>query len=266
VTQTGFFAETVRPGLFGAVVLAASVAPAQAEGDIAISGNATLTTDYIFRGITNSAEKPAVQPALELYYKEIFYAGVWGTNVDFGSGANGQDLANIEIDYFAAITPTLGKWSFELAAYYYSYPGAFDPDGEFDYLEIWTGISRTFLNEKLTLKLMNYWSPDNFGETGNNDVLELQYQWAFQEVWYFKPKLVGLVGHQWGDKSAGGFDYTYWNVGFALGFNKKPQLELEIRYWDTGGFNGFTCPPSGVNACGERVVASLKATFGAAED
>jgi hypothetical protein len=52
----------------------------------------------------------------------------------------------------------------------------------------------------------------------------------------------------------------------VLGFNKKPELELDIRYWDTGDFTGFTCPPSGVNACDERVVASLKATLGAAED
>lgn len=112
-----------------------------------------------------------------------------------------------------------------------------------------------------------YWSPENFGETGNNDVLELQYEWAFNKVWYFKPKLGGRVGHQRGDKSAGDFDYSYWNVGLVLGFNKKPQLELDIRYWDTGDSNGFTLPyPSGVNACDERIVVPLKATFGAAEN
>ena len=266
VTQASLFAKTVLPSILGAALFVALAFPARAESDIAISANANFTTDYVFRGITNSAEKPAVQPGLDLTYKEIFYAGIWGTNVDFGSDPKGQELASIEIDYWVGVAPTLGKWTVDVAAYYYAYPGAFDPDGEFDYLEIWTGVSRTFLNDKLTLKIYNYWSPENFGETGNNDVLELQYEWAFNDVWYFKPKLTGLVGHQWGDKSAGGFDYSYWNVGLVLGFNKKPELELDIRYWDTGDFNGFTCPPSGVNACDERVVASLKATFGAAED
>src|SRR5262245_61417729 len=82
-----------------------------------ISGSAAFKTQYVDRGLTNSAEHPAVQPEFDLTYKEIFYAGIWGSNVDFGSGPNGQDLASIEIDYYAGITPTLGKWKFDIAAY-----------------------------------------------------------------------------------------------------------------------------------------------------
>src|SRR5262249_49545079 len=37
-----------------------------------------------------------------------------------------------------------------------------------------------------------------------NDVLEFNYKWDFKKVWYVTPKLGGLVGHQWGDKSQGG--------------------------------------------------------------
>ena len=47
----------------------------------------------------------------------------------------------------------------------------------------------------------------------------------------------------------------------TLGFNAKPPLELEIRYVDSFDFNGFTCPPSGVDACNNLIVGSLKATF-----
>ena len=181
--------------------------------------------------------------------------------MDFGAGPNGQELASIEIDYYVGITPTVGKWNFDIAAYYVAYPGAFDPDGEFDYVEIWTGVSRNFFNDKLELKLYNYWSPEYFGETGNNDVLEFSSEWTFNKVWYFTPKLGGKVGHQWGDLSQGGYDYTYWSVALTLGFNEKPPLELEIRYWDSSDFSGFTCPPSGVDACHNLVVGSLKATF-----
>ena len=120
---------------------------------------------------------------------------------------------------------------------------------------------RSFFNDKLELKLYNYWSPEYFGETGNNDVLEFSYEWTFNKVWYFTPKLGGNVGHQWGDLSQGGYDYTYWSVALTLGFNRKPPLELEIRYWDTADFNGFACPSSGANACNNLVVGSLKATF-----
>jgi hypothetical protein len=89
-------------------------------------------------------------------------------------------------------------------------------------------------------------------------VLEFSYEWTLNKVWYFTPKLSGIVGHQWGEQSQGGIDYSYWNVGLTLGFNEKPPLELDIRYWDT---IDITCPPSGANACNSLVAASLKATF-----
>ena len=255
------FAGMIRSGILGAALLCAAVLPAHAESDFTLSGNATFATQYVYRGITNSAENPAVQPEFDLTYKEMFYVGIWGSNVDFGAAPNGQDLASIEIDYYAGITPTVGKWKFDIAAYYDTYPDAFDPDGEFDYFELWTGVTRSFFNDKLSLKLYNYWSPEYFGETGDNDVLELSSEWTFKKVGYFTPKLGGLVGHQWGDLSQGGYDYNYWSVALTLGFNEKPPLELEIRYWDSGDFSGFTCPPSGANACHNLVVGSLKATF-----
>ena len=254
------FARVMRSGILGAALLGAAALPAYAEIDLTLSGNAAFLTQYVDRGFTNSAEKPAVQPEFDLTYKEIFYAGIWGSSVNFGAGPNGQDLASIEIDYYMGITPKVGKWNFDIATYYVTYPGAFDPGGEFDYVEIWTGVSRNLFNDKLELKLYNYWSPEYFGETGNNDVLEFSSEWTLNKVWYFTPKLSGKVGHQWGNLSEGGYNYTYWSVALTLGFNEKPPLELEIRYWNSADLSGFTCSP-GVNACHNLVVGSLKASF-----
>ena len=254
------FARLMRSGILGAALLGAAALPAYAESDLTLTGNAALLTQYVDRGLTNSAEKPAVQPEFDLTYKEIFYAGIWGSNVNFGTGPNGQDLADLEIDYYVGITPKVGKWNFDIATYYVTYPGAFDPGGDFDYVEIWTGVSRSLFNDKVELKLYNYWSPEYFGETGNNEVLEFSSEWTLNKVWYFTPKLSGKVGHQWGNLSEGGYSYTYWSAALTLGFNEKPPLELEIRYWDSFDVSGFTCSP-GVNACHNLVVGSLKATF-----
>lgn len=251
----------IRAALSAAALLCAAVPEAHAESALSLSGNATFTTQYVYRGITNSAEHPAVQPEFDLTYKDLFYAGIWGSNVDFGADPSGKELATVEIDYYAGVTPSLGKWKFDIAAYYDTYPGAFDPQGEFDYFELWTGVSRSVFADKLALKLYNYWSPEYFGETGNNDVLEFAYEWTFDKVLWFTPKLGGNVGHQWGDLSQGGYDYTYWSVALTLGFNESPPLELELRYWDSADFAGFTCPPSGANACHNLIVGSLKATF-----
>jgi uncharacterized protein (TIGR02001 family) len=149
----------MRAGCFGALICVA-VTPAYAASDVALSGNAALLTQYVDRGITNSAERPAAQVEFDLYYKEIYYAGIWGSNVDFGAAPTGQELANIELDYYVGVAPTVGKWNFDVAAYYIAYPGAFDRDGEFSYVEIWTGVSRSFFDDRLELTLYNYWCPN----------------------------------------------------------------------------------------------------------
>lgn len=241
-------------------LFAAASSPACAEGDVTLSATAALLTQYVDRGITNSAERPVVQPEIDLAYK-IFYAGIWASNIDFGTGPNDREIARFEVDYYVGLTPTFGKWNFDIAAYYVAYPSAFDPNGNFDYFELWTGVTRTVLDDKLELRLYNYWSPNYFGETGNNDVLEVSYAWTFNKLGYFTPKLAGNFGHQWGTLSEGGYSYTYWSVALALSFNENPQVELEIRYWDSFDVIGFTCPPSGVDACNNLVVGSLKAAF-----
>src|SRR5262249_336746 len=76
--------------ILGGTLVGAAALPAYAESDITLSGNAAFLTQYVDRGLTNSAEKPAVQPEFDLTYKEIFYAGIWGSNVNFGTGPNGQ--------------------------------------------------------------------------------------------------------------------------------------------------------------------------------
>ena len=48
-----------------------------------LSATTVFTTDYIFRGISNTDKDPAVQPEFDLTYG-MFYAGIWGSNTDFG--------------------------------------------------------------------------------------------------------------------------------------------------------------------------------------
>jgi len=221
-----------------------------------LSATATLATEYVFRGFTQTSENPAIQGSFDASYG-IFYAGVWASNLDFGGTGFGGDIADIEIDYYAGITPSWRGISFDIGGIYYTYPGAFDPGAEFDYFELKTGASYTFA-EKLTVSLTNYWSPENFGETGNNDVLEVGVGYVFggKLFNFFSPSIDALYGHQWGEKSAGGFDYDYWNVGLTLGF--LDHWSADVRYWDTGG---VTCPSSGVGACDGRVVGAISASF-----
>jgi hypothetical protein len=47
-----------------------------------ISGNITLTSDYIWRGVSQTTGDPALQGGVAYSHENGFYAGVWGSNVD----------------------------------------------------------------------------------------------------------------------------------------------------------------------------------------
>ena len=107
--------------------------PRLAINSSTLSATTAFTTDYIFRGISNSGENPAVQPEFDLTYG-MFYAGIWGSNTRFSPD-------DIEIDYYAGIAP---NWNFNsstvtfnIGGLYYTFPGF----NSIDYFELKTGAS-----------------------------------------------------------------------------------------------------------------------------
>ena len=83
------------------------------------SANVALTTEYVFRGISQTKEGPAVQGGYELTCN-IFYAGVWASNLDWGGTGlfpgvpGGNSVANIEMDWYLGIKPVTGHITWDL--------------------------------------------------------------------------------------------------------------------------------------------------------
>jgi len=252
----------IKTCVLGAACATALGAPALADNKLELSATATLTTDYVFRGISQTLNDPAIQGSFDATYG-IFYLGAWASNVDFGAapGPRGviKPLADLEIDYYAGITPSWKGITFDIAALYYTYPSACDAclGGEFDYFELKTGASYTF-KEKLTVGITNYWSPEFSGETGEGDALELSAEYAFAGKLFnfFSPSISGLVGWQWVEDNAGWDPYTYWNVGLTLGFLEN--WSIDVRYWDTDLSGGDVSAGSISEA---RAVGTLSASF-----
>ena len=130
---------TLGLGILSAALIAGFALPAHADDNkLALSATATFTTDYVFRGISQTQGNPAAQAEFDATYG-IFYAGIWGSNIDFGGTGFGQESPPLEIDYYAGITPSWQGIDFDIAGLYYTYPSAFDPGGNFDYFELKTG-------------------------------------------------------------------------------------------------------------------------------
>lgn len=114
-----------------------SAATAQAE--VEISANVALTSDYRFRGISQSNEDIAIQGGFDLAFDNGFYLGVWGSSVDFDSN-DGLD-GSLELDYYVGWSAPIGEtdWSVDVGYLYYDYPG--DEGQEGDYQEVYGSLS-----------------------------------------------------------------------------------------------------------------------------
>jgi len=86
-----------------------------------IAFGASIGSDYIFRGITQSNHKPSVSAYFEPRYNVNsnlqLYAGVAGESISF------PNRAAAEIDFYAGVRPTFGKLALDFGAWYYWYPG-----------------------------------------------------------------------------------------------------------------------------------------------
>ena len=101
--------------------------PPPSPWDIAFG--ASLATDYIWRGITQSAHKPSVTAYTELRYNMNpswqLYGGMAGNSISFPNRAAG------EFDLFGGVRPTFGPLALDFGFQYYYYPGGQCFGGQF---------------------------------------------------------------------------------------------------------------------------------------
>ena len=251
----------------------AAPAPVDEGRKFAWSFNLAGTSDYVFRGISQTNNDPTIQGGLDFSYG-ILYAGAWASGLDFAGSATpvpGDGLdAQVEIDWYGGIKPTwnspLGTLNFDFGVIYYSYPGATDFLAELDYVEFKAGYSWSALHPSLVTGTTVYYSPDYTFETGPVWTIETMAAWTLPNFWVFTPVINGVLGWQKGD-AADGYsvspllipnpddEYYYWNAGLALTVEK---LTFDFRYWDTniGPDAGNIC--AAATLCDERFVFTAK--------
>ncbi|MCC7257278.1 MAG: hypothetical protein IT486_02795 [Gammaproteobacteria bacterium] len=246
----------------GALLLATNVAGAE------VSATVTATTDYDFRGMSQTEGDPALQASLD-WAGDLFYIGTWASNVDFGDEVDG----NLEVDLYGGFAGETGaglRW--DIGATAYLYPGSDDNLAKSkigEYMEAFAGIGYGPVDLK-------YWySPDlyNIGETASY----VEANAAFDLPWWE----LGLnlhggysFGDAWDtfedearaeDPEYTGDDATYydWSVGLARSFGR---FDVELKYVDTITDGSYWDIDSGANRNDERVILSIATTFPWSDD
>ncbi|WP_394203748.1 TorF family putative porin [Shewanella waksmanii] len=104
----------------------------------AVSGNIGATSNYLWRGVSQTDDSVAVQGGIDYEHDSGFYVGGWASNVDF------SDSTTFELDLYAGFAGTLGEdFGYDVYYLYYAYP---DSDGSIDLGEVSLGLSYKWLS------------------------------------------------------------------------------------------------------------------------
>lgn len=146
--------------VLGATALSlASVAATPASAQIAgLSANAAVTSNYIFRGISQSGGNIAVQGGLDYNIGTTGLAiGAWASSIDFGNATIGDDTP-AEIDLYGSYTFAINDaFSLSAGAITYNYPSS-PHNVNYNWWEGWVGASYNFGVAAVTAKV--FYSPD----------------------------------------------------------------------------------------------------------
>ncbi|QJU57532.1 hypothetical protein HL653_06775 [Sphingomonas sp. AP4-R1] len=224
----------MRSILVGSTILAAALlaAPVLAQDAPAsaftVTGGATLTSDYRFRGLSQTNTHFAVQGTIGVSHESGFYVGTWGSSVDDYVAA-GSDQ---EIDLYAGYKKTFDGTTVDGGLLYYFYPGNAKGTNT-DFFEPYLNVSHTF--GPISAKAgMNYaWKQKglSYGPNAKEDNL-----YTYGELSGAIPGVpltfTGHLGETWGRSylSGGLKNYTDWSLTAAYVWK---NLTLSVAYVDT---------------------------------
>ncbi|MBK8121164.1 MAG: hypothetical protein IPK39_19895 [Sulfuritalea sp.] len=185
-----------------------------------IAGNLSITSDYRFRGITQTFEKPALQGGIDYSHSSGFYLGNWNSNVS--SGAGFPD-GNLEMDFYGGYKMTLGDFGLDFGGIYYYYPGSEANglgtganSGAVNNKELYIGATWKFMSLKYFHSVDDYFSlrgVDSTGASTGEDTKGSNY-WDLSAT-YDLGGGWGINGHVgWLTlKNVSDGDYTDWKIG-----------------------------------------------------
>lgn len=212
--------------LASAASLAAVTMPAYAADTPthAFTGKVGIFSEYEYRGISQTSERPALQLNLDYAHASGLYVGTFLSNIrwlkDAAEAGGFPTKANIEWDIYAGYKREFAKdWTLDVGVLRYEYPrsGAFDPKP--NTTELYAGVGYGPLGVKYS-----YSVDDTFGVPGSegSDFLEANLAWPV----FDKLTLTGHVGHQrYKGTQVHGFhngdlSYTVWKAGLVYDFGR----------------------------------------------
>lgn len=206
-----------------------------------LSGIASLSSEYIYRGQAISGHDPAVSIGVNYEHDSGLFAGIWASTIDLESPFGKRDA---EVDYYLGYHfPETGPVEFSARVMHYSYPGH---TGRLDYEQTEWMLSAAFL-EHYTLDFAYTHDVYGLGEPGR--YWELRGEWPAATYWVFNAG-IGVNDLTVLDTPS----YLHWDAGLSTRYSR---LTVDLRWYDNEDIAG----PFRIWSAGSRFVVSLSTAF-----
>lgn len=209
-----------------------------------VTGNATLTTDYVWRGSTQTHGDAAVQAGVKVAGESGFYGSIWGSNVEFAPETHASSEYDLTLGWGRSLND---DWALDVNVLHYRYPSTT------------VDLNWTELNGTVTWK-SNYWASLGYSdealgldESGAYGLigarLPINDKFRFEAaVGYYDLK--DLNGDNRDDSYAHGLVSAVW------AFNAPFEIRLTAHATDSSAKELF-----GEDFAGNRMEAALQASF-----
>jgi uncharacterized protein (TIGR02001 family) len=189
-----------------------------AKSDHEVSYNMGVTSDYVFRGISQSRNKPAFSAGVDYSHTPSgFYAGTWASTISWINDATDRTLyptANTpyELDLYAGMKGEIGGgFSYDAGAIHYFYPGhklGKAPDA--NTTEVYGKIAYGPVSLKVNYALGDaFWTSNKAGS---------YYVDASGDFPVMEGLTLNLHAGRFEFKDAPGWSYSDWKVGLTKDF------------------------------------------------
>ncbi len=207
------------------------------------STTVTLASDYMFNGVSQTQNDPALQASVDYAADAGWYTGAWTSNVDYG------EAAEQELDFYAGHWQQLNQdWSMDYGVAYYTYMGSSAANG-LNYPEVWAKFGYT--SDYGMTEFNGWYSWDYFGLGGSHVIGMVAHTFTLAQNHALRVSIDtsnSLDGDRYlwdtNDKS-----YVHYRVAYQTSWQ---GFVLELAAEDT---------TLDYDTADERIVASVSRTF-----
>jgi uncharacterized protein (TIGR02001 family) len=220
--------------IYGGLLLASFTIAIQAYE---FSGNIAASNNYLWRGLTQTTDEPAISGGIDVGFENGIYVGTWVSNVQYAA----DDAFSYENDLYIGYAGEYNDISYDIGYLYYNY----NEEAGFDFGEIYGSLG--YKGFSVTASLFAH---TQASESAGQAVIGRDYDFGFGDAYYISTDYSFPIAALEGTPLEGvefGLHAGYHDGDFVDAFNFADGTLNYFDYSASVSKSGFTLLISGTD-------------------